>query len=1097
MISALQPPGTFPGSSFPSPAAGQARSAQRRSLRLELARRIVLRGTAEPRALRALEYLLVELFSQTGREGRYRVLLPEEQVDQLITWLLQDASVAGPASEIKEYLALMEETLRQPDLEQLVSARLLERIRQVKYTLGPGYFSRGAFKAAVQSLILLERVIAEPGFAPLVAYSGEGLLRLPVEPRVAPVMQREPRRVRRIEADLRSGVLVSTGLVLPPNMEASSAASSKGERSVIVLPPPPGVRPTLAELMTPSPPKGGEALFPTPPSSGLVLPPIPRAPSGRRDAGQTSPSCSVPLRAAAHHTGSSTSSRAPGTRPPTPGTWAKARAEEQALALPPVSGAFSSPSTINTVSGEWKHTLPPRTQWAGGLVAAAEVPEPEGLRLPPIPKSRSASTSAPNTRAEGAHSVEASAPVAAGHRLPANPQAAASSPAGANPKEPRAARAGKSAGPSERERRRLLTNVLEDLELVLSDPEALSEDTLTGKNLRAVETLNKKLEEAHQTGSRSQPGGHPSTAAAAAGAVPGSAASAFACSSAVRSTGKQPGVQAGVGPDENPFSLIEPSQAHALEAWLLNQALGPQGECVAALETSLLSLPPEVPDPARGLTGQELMLEALPPSLKRGLDIPLETDFVRRFDTHDGPAQILSLEQGPLVPVVPVVQASSEQASSPRTPASAEQTTTRPITSGKAGESLELDWPSTLLSDEERNQLWRMSVPELELEDPRTTDARNAQLAQSKKRAAQIRGKLLGSLPSSTHEAKETGQGESTSDRTGTPQQTEQRPSGPESTPSAAQQKVAFAGTRPSAGAPWDDHESSSSQTTFQGRLVQLKHASKGLLARLSQPVKVGKGSLTVPLPQKTERMMPTLRSLKTGSSLTSKGAPGEAAQQWARGRGASASSGRTAETGRSSERGSEKGALRPAAASSQAEANRTAGSAASVRGAVPASAPKATMVERSARGEAHAATPARAMPAELAQWVPTLKTKRWLNGLTLLALAITLWVGSELVLEPSRTFEFPSSTYQAYQIDAMAGKLPLASARRYGSMLLLTASPAWLESTPEQHSSMVSHLITHTFGRDGVERVVILDPTGRILADVDRDDLKISVGQR
>jgi hypothetical protein len=118
-------------------------------------------------------------------------------------------------------------------------------------------------------------------------------------------------------------------------------------------------------------------------------------------------------------------------------------------------------------------------------------------------------------------------------------------------------------------------------------------------------------------------------------------------------------------------------------------------------------------------------------------------------------------------------------------------------------------------------------------------------------------------------------------------------------------------------------------------------------------------------------------------------------------------------------------------------------------------------------------------------------------NVLTVGSLIITGYVGSSQLLEPPRSFEFPSSTYQAYQIDAMAGKLPLAGARRYGGMLLISASPEWLKSTPEQHTSMVSHLITHTFGREGVERVVILDPSGRILADVDRDDLKITVGQR
>lgn len=285
MISALQSSGILHGSPSPTPSAASVRSPQRRPMRLELARRLISRASPEPRALRALEYLLVELFSQTSSGGRYRVLLPEEQVDQLITWLLQDAAAPGPAPEVKEYLALMEETLRQPNLEHLVNARLLERIREVKYNLGMGYFSRSAFKAAVQSLILLERVIGEPGFASLEALSGEGLLRLPIEPRVTPVMQRTPRRLA--QAGATSGVVVTSGLVLPPRAEPSGINGqplTARDRSVIVLPPPPSAWPGVETPASAVARSGadvshqvGPAPFVKPASSGLVLPPISRA----------------------------------------------------------------------------------------------------------------------------------------------------------------------------------------------------------------------------------------------------------------------------------------------------------------------------------------------------------------------------------------------------------------------------------------------------------------------------------------------------------------------------------------------------------------------------------------------------------------------------------------------------------------------------------------------------------------------------------------------------------------------------------------------------------------------------------------------------
>lgn len=1082
MISALQSSGILHGSPSPTPSASSVRSPQRRSLRLELARRLISKGSPEPRALRALEYLLVELFSQTHHGGRYRVLLPEEQVDQLITWLLQDAAAPGPAPEVKEYLALMEETLRQPNLEQLVNARLLERIRQVKYNLGMGYFSRGAFKAAVQSLILLERVIGEPGFAPLDALSGEGLLRLPIEARVTPVMQRAPRRLP--QGGGKSGVVVTSGLVLPPRAEPTAAGgqpSTARERSVIVLPPPTSVWPG-AETAGPAVASSGEgpshplgpAPFVKPASSGLVLPPISRASHLPRE--QSGVSVSMAQRAAAHQTANSTSSRAPGTRPLTPGTWAKA--QQQGLSLPPPQSPFMSNSTTITVSGEWKHTLPPRSLWAGAFDDAAEAPEPEGLRRSTGGVGQDLDKTGMGGQ-KGA-STQKGAPTASTQK--GAPGASTQKGAPTTSAQPSRGKTGKS-GPSERERRRLLSNVLEDLELVLNDPEALSEDTLTGKNLRALETLNRKLEQAQQTGSRAVPEVPAMSAPGGAPQVP-----AMSANQGVRRTqGTRSSIDA-EPLEENPFSLLEPSRVYSVEGW------GHVEQAVSGMSSELGPLsdrPPEVPDPARNLNGHELLPPQVPdPSqglradalvhpelsdmLKLSLDIPLDTGFVRRFDHHEnGHGSQPSLVQGDAS-----ARREVESAAGALVPL---KTPPEPPRVG----GLKLDMNGPPISDEQRNELWRMSVPELELEDPHAAEQKAAQATAIKKRASQIRGKVMEGSRLQPSE-------ETTVERTRT--ETEEESSAAEQStrltvgerPSRSEEvKGVSAEKRFLAPAPWDGADGNGGRV--QGRLEQLKQVSQQLLSRLSQPVKVGKGSLTMPLPPKQERMMPTLRSLKTGSTLTPKAPGGEGLQQWARGRTPSAQT-RSAELAK----GNDKAGLRATAAVSPASAPKApvlAGSTSKGAAVTPSRVARSENTERR-DPQAHA-------EASFVSFVPSQAVRRMVNVLTVGSLIITGYVGSSQLLEPPRSFEFPSSTYQAYQIDAMAGKLPLAGARRYGGMLLISASPEWLKSTPEQHTSMVSHLITHTFGREGVERVVILDPSGRILADVDRDDLKITVGQR
>ncbi|MFM7201612.1 MAG: hypothetical protein ACKO6N_12555 [Myxococcota bacterium] len=798
-------------------------------------------------------------------------------------------------------------------------------------------------------------------------------------------------------------------------------------------------------------------------------------------------SVSMAQRAAAHQTANSTSSRAPGSRPLTPGTWAKA--QQQGLSLSPPQSPFMSPSSTITVSGEWKHTLPPRSLWAGASENAAEVPEPEGLRRASAGGGQTGNTA---QKAAPGNTAQKAAPENTAQK--AAPENAAQTAGQGNAAQPSRGKAGKS-GPSERERRRLLSNVLEDLELVLNDPEALSEDTLTGKNLRALETLNRKLEQAQQTGCRAVPEVPAMSAPAGAPQVPTLSASV----ETRRTQGTRPSID-----DEplegNPFSLMEPSRVYSVEGFSQME----QGGSVLSLALGHLSdQPPEVPDPARNLNGHELLPPQVPdPSqglrahelvqpervqpelvhpelsdmLKLSLDIPLDTGFVRRFDHHEnGYGSQASLVQGDAP-----TRRELEAAAGALVPV---QTPPQPPTVG----GLKLDMSCPPISDEQRNELWRMSVPELELEDPHAAEHKAAQATAIKKRASQIRGKVMeGSRPQPSEET--------TVERTHTARE-EEGSAAEQSTrlrvaehPSRSEEvKGVSAEKRFSTPAPWDGADGNGGLGGVRGRLEQLKQVSQHLLSRLSQPVKVGKGSLTMPLPVKQERMMPTLRSLKTGSTLTPKTPGGETLQQWARGRTPSAQT-RSAEL----TKGHDKASVRATTALSPAGASRpaTGASTASKSGSVTSS--RAISGEMMERKDSQA-------QAEVLQksFIPSPSVRRVVNVLTVVSLTLTGYVGVSQLLEPPRSFEFPSSTYQAYQIDALAGKLPLAGARRYGGMLLISASPEWLKSTPEQHTSMVSHLITHTFGREGVERVVIVDPSGRILADVDRDDLKISVGQR
>ena len=120
----------------------------------------------------------------------------------------------------------------------------------------------------------------------------------------------------------------------------------------------------------------------------------------------------------------------------------------------------------------------------------------------------------------------------------------------------------------------------------------------------------------------------------------------------------------------------------------------------------------------------------------------------------------------------------------------------------------------------------------------------------------------------------------------------------------------------------------------------------------------------------------------------------------------------------------------------------------------------------------------------------------RWVRLTSLALMGVTVWLGALMLLDPPVAIE-PGTRYRSYAVDSGWFGLPLTSARQKDDVLLLTVAPEWLKASPEWHMLRVAHLTRHLMGREGVERIVILDPTGTILSDVSRDALSVELAPR
>lgn len=116
-----------------------------------------------------------------------------------------------------------------------------------------------------------------------------------------------------------------------------------------------------------------------------------------------------------------------------------------------------------------------------------------------------------------------------------------------------------------------------------------------------------------------------------------------------------------------------------------------------------------------------------------------------------------------------------------------------------------------------------------------------------------------------------------------------------------------------------------------------------------------------------------------------------------------------------------------------------------------------------------------------------------WISRATMVLFALTGYFGLQILMNPPISIE-PSGRYQVYAVDSGWGGLPVAQARRLDDLLMVTVSPDWMKVSAETHRQWLGHLARYLIGRDGVERIVLLDPHGAILSDVGREVLRVDL---
>jgi len=187
---------------------------------------------ATARHLRALEFLLVRLYTRPGPGPR--VLRSAVELEGLVAMLrLPELSSSG-ANAVQRYLEVADSALAQPNLQAFLAGGLLERARSIKYTPGVKYLEVGVIRSAIECLLILERVAIEPGFSdhPELELSDWPGHRLPIEPREGKG-EGAARAARTAPVRPRSASDVTGVMALPSGFGALEAAgaTSDGERT--------------------------------------------------------------------------------------------------------------------------------------------------------------------------------------------------------------------------------------------------------------------------------------------------------------------------------------------------------------------------------------------------------------------------------------------------------------------------------------------------------------------------------------------------------------------------------------------------------------------------------------------------------------------------------------------------------------------------------------------------------------------------------------------------------------------------------------------------------------------------------------------------
>lgn len=1046
--------------------------------RVALLKTLMLTPNPSGRVLRGVEHLLLGLCTTADPSHRFRCLLPEEKVDALLTELLEHIPAASPAHESKEYLNLMEEALRLTSMESLLAARVLERTRAVKYKLGHNYFSRGALKAALQCLVLIERVVGEPGFAPIVGGAAHAPLRLPIEP--------VELTLRRTSAPVPGGGQGATagGLRIAPSTPATAPiplmpgpqwVTSAGVASLPSAPPRAmtperiAVPESLAQRLSPVPGTVRAEPVPFAAPTTVVAPPKPPAPP-------SAPAAATPAAA-------TPAAVAPAA--------AAAAATAPAAAAPAVAApAVARPSAPMQLEVELQFSDPTDVPEPGCLGFGSEADEldeePDEAEISVILTTLCAGlgeairAQAEETDPLGIHqssSVLVQESAALEHPAPA-PGRDGFEGQGATAVFPEA------------------LSLLEPLSAwTLSPPSVPGSEPPTGPRFADGSEPSRALPaDQDPIGSRDETSLLPDLALASAWPQ----LEGFSGQFDLLVGGQGEPSKGEDFPGAAPQAPVPLSTAMLSTAML---STGPAEQPEEPLELSLT--PPEaaVLSPKTPET-----VPAAPVQMTK------EPTFERRFDE----AMLAELKGYGRGYAKPSMASSAAIVLPPPTYPVGDALPISPDVAEVPGASLsERDKVQRAniahLDSEAKSQLWNLSLPDLELPnlmmERGADDASLSEVPEELESASELTLRARIPIPSTL--------------RGGT-----LKPPTIQEIPPWEQEETSAEAKESGDPEPSESDASSS---------LRMWKKMQGATNRLSLKVATLAESMQrhVPGSAVRETLIPTLRSMKTGAVGGRRLGLAESPAAWVRGSGVSAGASRAlAGSGAELEEGPL--SLAPLTASrvgtmpGGAE-ERTRGNSAPARSTRPQR--SAPGVRATLRGTADpltgSANPRREDSAErrtapmlepvklessrylttpsaagrlvmrsVQAEVHSPRVRRLVTYLTLGCFLLSGSLAADILMNPLPVVE-EGYYYQAYHTNLMPPDMPIESVRRVGEVLMIRASPEWLKLPPAHHPQLVAHVMRYVLGRDGIERVVVVDPRGRVLSDVNRDNLQVELKVR